>query len=141
MRSVFFIFEEKEKKTVTNLLDCLCDESFFIKNDDKQWNIISGKGALYIYIYPAEELFAEIENEDKTYFYKLNSMNHPLLNCQIDISGRFDGTIEVKNLLTQLLESVNGYAMDDYTGYFWSSEQIKNGSLVEGHPFFDYKGW
>ena len=136
MRSCFFIFEEKNINAVTVFLHSYCDESF----EEIQWNILkNGDGLFYIRIYPAEELFIYIE--DKSYFYKLSNMQYPLLYCQVDISGRHDGTPEIRRLLTQLFSKVRGYAMDDYTDYFWTHKEIYNNVLIEGHRFFDYLGW
>jgi hypothetical protein len=135
VRSCFFIFEEQNKNVIKDFLSSCCGES----HDEKQWNILkNGAGLLYISIYPAEKLFNEIENN--THFYKTGNMQPPLLCCQIDVSGRYDGTPEIIYLFTRLFDRVKGYAMDDYTDYFWSFEEIKNNVLVEGHRFFDFSG-
>jgi hypothetical protein len=140
LRSCFFVFEEQNRDIVTDLLHSYCDCDESNSHEGKHWNILkNGDGLLYISLHPAEKLFDDIE--DKAYFYKLNNMRFPLLCCQIDVSGRYDGTPEIRRLLTQLFIKVKGYAMDEYTDYFWTYNEIYSNAMIEGHRFFDYVGW
>ena len=139
MRSVFFIFEKQNEEAVIDFLDEYCDQSFYV-NQDKQWNVLKdGDGLFYIYQISPDELFAKME--DKTYFNKLDTMEKPLSVWQADISGRHNGRPEIKDLFIALLSKIHGYAVDDYTDYFWSLAEIKADEKIMNHPFFDYTGW
>lgn len=60
---------------------------------------------------------------------------------QADVSGRIAGEKEVRNLVLGLLATVPGsVADDDMTTHQWTLKEIKNGTLVEGHRFFDQEG-
>lgn len=58
-----------------------------------------------------------------------------------DISGRHPGDAEVRMFLRLLLHRFRGIAKDDFTEHGWTLDEIETGQLVEGHGFFDYKGW
>ena len=64
--------------------------------------------------------------------------NRPRWAVQIDVSGRVDGTADVRQLLELLLDS-GGVAFDDYTDHAWSLQEIMAGSTFDGLRFFDFK--
>jgi hypothetical protein len=57
------------------------------------------------------------------------------------VSGRHPGDDEVHQFVRSLLTRFRGAAQDEYTGHMWSLEEIVSGHRVEGHRFFDYRGW
>ena len=59
----------------------------------------------------------------------------------VDVSGRVDGTAELKSLLEALLEEFPGVVQDDYTEHCWTLDEISRGDSFDGHPFFDTVGW
>lgn len=137
MRSVFMLFETRHRDAVVEFLDQYCDEKFK-KRETTQWNVLkNGDGMFYIDEISMDQLLMEI-GDDSPYLYILETLQKPLCCWQIDISGRHDGTVEIKQLLHELLSQINGFAMDDFTEYFWTLEEIENGTLVEGRAFFDY---
>src|SRR5262249_25621491 len=65
----------------------------------------------------------------------------PSVTITADVSGRHPGDAEVRALLRTVLGVFDGVAQDDYTEHFWTLEEVLSGVNVEGHPFFDYRGW
>ena len=64
----------------------------------------------------------------------------PSLSIIADVSGRVDGTTEVKYFVTAALRQFNGVGEDEYSTHFWTLEEIEDNILVEGLHFFDFKG-
>jgi len=65
----------------------------------------------------------------------------PSTGVMIDISGRHPGDEEVRKTVLSLLGAFDGRASDDYTSHAWTLDEIRAGGHVQGHPFFDYRGW
>lgn len=65
----------------------------------------------------------------------------PTVSIVADVSGRHPADEQVRAFVCGLLSAFEGVAQDEYTNHCWSSEQIMTGYRVQGHPFFDYKGW
>jgi hypothetical protein len=60
----------------------------------------------------------------------------------VDVSGTVPGDREVRDLVLALLECVpEAVATDDYPAHGWRSEEIRDGTRIQGHCFFDYQGW
>ncbi|KQX65430.1 hypothetical protein ASD48_20495 [Streptomyces sp. Root1310] len=53
---------------------------------------------------------------------------------RIDIYGRIDGTAEVHQMITLLLEH-GGVATDDYTPHPWTLPEILSGTVIDGLRF------
>lgn len=139
MRSVFILIDRKDREKVIHFLNKYCNDTF-VAMDHEQWNVRKdGDAIFYIYETSAEELFSEME--EKTYFDKLDGEHKRYACWQIDISGRHDGTAEIKQLLGALFSELSGFVVDDYTDYFWTFSEIDNDTRVEGHTFFDHVGW
>ncbi|WP_435229667.1 hypothetical protein [Streptomyces sp. Tue6028] len=66
--------------------------------------------------------------------------HHLTWAVQIDISGRIDGTAEVHQMISLLLEH-GGVAMDDYTAHPWTLPEILSGAVIDGLRFFDFRGY
>ncbi|SFL78920.1 hypothetical protein SAMN05192584_12731 [Streptomyces pini] len=64
--------------------------------------------------------------------------HHPTWGVQADISGRIDGTAEVRRLAALLLER-GGVAFDDYSEHAWTLREIETEVEVEGLRFFDFR--
>jgi hypothetical protein len=60
---------------------------------------------------------------------------------QIDVSGRHEGDQEVQKCIHVLLSRFSGVVQDEFTDHFWTLQEIQSGTQIEGHLFFDYKGW
>ncbi len=137
MRSVFVYLKEPKTIEIVSLLDNICSNRngsgeawLWLKNDDL---------VLYIEFYE-ERFWAEIEPKEwKGLVKKLGS--EPELCICVNVSGRHPGKDELFNFLEQLLVKFDGVVLDDYTDYAWEINEILNGKLVKGHPFFDYVGW
>ena len=128
MRSVFLIFEESKKKKIIEFLNNYCDNS---DSSEKQWIVsVHDDACLYIYFNSCDDFMPFPKDFD-----------NKVVLLQIDISGRHDGTKKVTELIHKLFSVEPGYACDDYSEHFWTDKEIQDGILVEGHVFFDFKGW
>ena len=61
---------------------------------------------------------------------------------QADVTG----TVSAQDLVRQIWQALLGAVpdarvADDYTDHFWTLVELRSNQLVEGHPFFDTKGW
>ncbi|PJE96941.1 hypothetical protein CUT44_15415 [Streptomyces carminius] len=63
---------------------------------------------------------------------------HPTWAVQVDVSGRIDGTAEVRRLAALLLRQ-GGVAFDDYSEHAWTLREIESDALFEGLRFFDFR--
>jgi len=63
---------------------------------------------------------------------------HPTWALQLDITGRIDGTDEVRGLAALLLDH-GGVAYDDYSSHAWTLQEIEDGFVVDGLRFFDFR--
>ncbi|NEA66784.1 hypothetical protein [Streptomyces sp. SID12488] len=64
--------------------------------------------------------------------------HHPGWAVQIDISGRIDGTTEIRQLVALLIEH-GGVALDDYSTHPWTLQEIESGTVIGGLRFFDFR--
>jgi hypothetical protein len=64
----------------------------------------------------------------------------PLTTVVADVSGKADGTTEVKALFGELLRRFDGLASDNYSRHYWRIHEIGNNVLVDGLTFFDFMG-
>ncbi|TMR89256.1 hypothetical protein [Nonomuraea basaltis] len=82
-------------------------------------------------------LFSDWDPDDVTVLEA--ALGHrPTWAVQIDISGRIDGTAEVHQLVTLLLQQ-GGAAVDDYSAHPWTLQEIKSGTVIDGLRFFDFR--
>ncbi len=99
----------------------------------------------------AEHLYAEIDDEATGCLFRdwepddvdlLESAlgYHPTWAVQVDISGRIDGTAEVRQLAALMLGH-GGVAFDDYSEHPWSLVEIEAGTAVDGLGFFDFRAY
>ncbi|MGC4805436.1 hypothetical protein [Micromonospora sp. DT233] len=59
---------------------------------------------------------------------------------RVDVSGRVDGTAEVRRLTLALLAQ-GGIAMDDYSDHPWTAAEIADDVAVDGLRFFDFRAY
>lgn len=64
----------------------------------------------------------------------------PTWAVRADVSGRIDGTAEVRHLATLLLRQ-GGVAFDDYSEHAWTLGEIESGTAIEGLRFFDFRAY
>jgi hypothetical protein len=64
--------------------------------------------------------------------------HHPTWAVEVEISGRIDGTAEVRQLVALLLGR-GGVATDDYSAHPWTLQEIESGAVAGGLRFFDYR--
>jgi hypothetical protein len=57
-----------------------------------------------------------------------------------DVSGRIDGTEEVRQLAALLLQH-GGVAVDDYSAHAWTLAEIESDAEFDGLRFFDFLGY
>ncbi|MFG2573267.1 hypothetical protein [Streptomyces sp. NPDC048481] len=57
--------------------------------------------------------------------------HHPTWAVQLDISGRIDGTAEVRHLAALLLRQ-GGVPFDDCSQHAWTLQEIESGTPFEG---------
>ncbi|HZS07197.1 MAG TPA: hypothetical protein VFD58_20340 [Blastocatellia bacterium] len=95
---------------------------------------------LYIRIYEDQEF--ETDHDPEELERLLESLGgKPDVSIIADVSGRHGGDQEVKSFVNSMLSSFKGVARDEYTYHSWTLEEINSGTLIQGHPFFDYRGW
>ncbi|WP_327748518.1 hypothetical protein [Streptomyces europaeiscabiei] len=127
MRSVF-VFPAGERDETVALLDgCL-------PRQGDQW---CPDGNLYIEIDDEQtgHLFSDWEPEHVA-IVEAAVGYHPAWAVSIDISGRIDGTAEVRQVVALLLRR-GGAAVDDYSAHAWMLQEIESGAVVDGLRFFD----
>jgi len=141
MRSISLLFESSLINNLSEFFDEYCD-SYAGTFPVRQWIVAKDNDpCLYIDNIPVEEndmAFFDEDSEGVPLPY--SQMKSPII-WSVDISGRHEGTEEVMELATALLSKFPMYLMDDYTMHCWTYEEIINNVKIEGHKFFDYKGW
>ncbi|MFD9258899.1 hypothetical protein [Streptomyces sp. NPDC059538] len=130
MRTVF-IFPGGEMAATTATLDRLFDGQTGYWTDSK----------LYINLENERDgqLFADWEPDDVR---RLEAAlgSRPSWALQVDISGRIDGTAEIRNLASCLLQE-GGVAVDDYSDHCWTLHEIESALQVDGLGFFDFRAY
>jgi len=63
---------------------------------------------------------------------------HPTWALQVIVSGRIDGTDEIRAFAAQLLKN-GGVAVDDYSDHCWTLEEIESDLKIDGLSFFDFR--
>lgn len=62
------------------------------------------------------------------------------LSVIANISGRHDGTAQVRRFVQVLLAQLPGVATDEFTDHLWSRAEIEQNAQFDGLAFFDYLG-
>ncbi len=65
----------------------------------------------------------------------------PDVSVVADVSGRVPGHTEVRAFAECLLTRFRGVVDDEFARHGWTLAEIRAGTTVEGHHFFDYEGW
>src|SRR4051812_22037225 len=95
-------------------------------------------------------LYVGLDSEDDGFLYadwEPEAVDHltavighrPAWAVVINVSGRVDGTEQLRRLVLSLLD-VGGVAMDDYSDHAWTANDIRSGARYEGLSFFDFRG-
>ncbi|GAA1829425.1 hypothetical protein GCM10009682_55430 [Luedemannella flava] len=129
MRSVF-VFPTGERADTIALLDrhllrqpgrWLLADRLYIEIDDEQTGY----------------LFADLDRNDMALLEA--ALGHrPTWAVVVDISGRIDGTAEVRWLVALLLAR-GGVVLDDYSAHPWTPREIESGAVIDGLRFFDFR--
>ncbi|MGC5021317.1 hypothetical protein [Micromonospora sp. DT47] len=128
MRGVF-VFPSIEQAAVVALLDHLS------LGQRHPWLV---DGCLYVELTTEDDcLYRDWEPEAVRGLSRACGQR-PSWAFQIDVSGRVDGTAEVRRLTLTLLAQ-GGIAMDDYSDHPWTAEEIANDVAVDGLCFFDFR--
>jgi hypothetical protein len=64
---------------------------------------------------------------------------HPTWALQVIVSGRIDGTDEIRAFAARVLGN-GGVAVDDYSDHCWTLQEIESDLKVDGLGFFDFRG-
>jgi hypothetical protein len=93
-------------------------------------------------------LYAWLESEDGNLYqdwerdaveYLTATIGHrPSWAVEIEVSGRADGTEELRRLVLMLLDA-GGVAMDDYSDHTWTASDIQSDARYDGLSFFDFR--
>lgn len=134
MRSVFVHLRETTEKRVAAFL-----QRTYPFQQGPPW-ICDIRGDACLYIDFCSDVRKEFEPEDwRGLLAALGG--EPQISIVADISGRHPGDEQVHAFVLTLLAQFKGIAQDDYTRHCWTTEDIRSGRKVEGHSFFDYRGW
>jgi hypothetical protein len=126
MRSVFAI-PRRGLSDVTASLDALSPDQ------RDPWLVDE---VLYITIVTVEDEFWESDGFEGMH----NASAHqPGWIVMVDVSGRADGTVEVRRLLRTLLDQ-GGAAFDDHSDHPWTLAEIESDARFDGLTFFDFRG-
>lgn len=133
MRSVVVFLRDTTESAVTAYLDATYPEQ------REPWVVfVKGNACLYINLYRDRPLDHEPE-EWADIVQRFGG--EPAIGVLADVSGRHPGDEQVAAFVAGLLSRFSGAAMDEYTEHLWSLDELRGGHRVQGHPFFDYKGW
>lgn len=140
MRSVFAFLRDVTEGQVAEELERLYpwpDRPVGRKKDS--WGLLDEEQC-YLWIYFADNFDREFDPEEWAQLvHQLGA--EPTVVVMADVTSLHPGHRQVLAFLTSLLQAFTGVAMDDYTLHLWSLEELQSGHYVEGHPFFDSRGW
>ncbi|MFD3687183.1 hypothetical protein ACFWTE_20490 [Nocardiopsis sp. NPDC058631] len=129
MRTVF-VFPASDRVATVAALDR------HLSRHGDAWSL---DGALYVDVDDERTglLFSDWDPDDVAVL-ETDLGHRPEWAVQADISGRVDGTAEIRRLVELLLEH-GGRAVDDYSAHPWTLEEIESGAVVGGLRFFDFR--
>lgn len=128
MRTVF-VFPAQTLAVTTELL------SQMMPGEDRYWT----DGNLFVDLDDEQNgnLFTDWEPDDVRLVDTALGY-HPTWALQVNISGRIDGTSEIRAFAAQVLNH-GGIAVDDYTTHCWTLQEIESNLTVDGLAFFDFR--
>jgi hypothetical protein len=136
MRSVVIYLRNTTAQEVVRLLDRICPAQ---KGPPWIWER-DGDPCLYVQCTSGGAYDFSFEREiQESVVAALGGPPHA--SVLADVAGRHPGDAEVRALLSALLGTFHGVAQDEYTSHSWTLEQVLSGAKVEGHGFFDHRGW
>jgi hypothetical protein len=135
MRSVCFHLVDVTRKQVAGFLSTIADS-----NGIDEWCLPRGSESPTLFLDFYDELESQADPKELAVL-KATFGRMPDVVVMVTISPRIAGDAEVASLANVLLQTFRGTVWDDYTTHCWTLDQIKSGTKVFGHPFFDYAGW
>lgn len=135
MRSVFFHLTNTSREEFTEWFRSIAGSE-----NPGHWCFPLPPESPVLWIYFAGDLLLECEPEEIAPLVAILG-GLPSLIVMVDVSSRVPGTVEVQTIAGHILRKYQGVAWDDHTTHCWTLNEILNGFLVEGHPFFDCEGW
>ena len=129
MRSVY-VFARVTSEELGSYLDSLVPR----RGAAEQW-LYPDPDKKILYIQITDDLYDELEPE--TLEEVLAHFGGERVTClSIDVSGRYPGEEEVKEIVSMLLRRFEGIAMDDWSEHLWTLEEIVSGRRWNGQRFF-----
>ncbi|MCE7005619.1 hypothetical protein LWC34_22725 [Kibdelosporangium philippinense] len=122
------VFPIRDRADVEAMLDAISP------GQNEPWLV---DGNLYVYITAPGDEYWELD-EIVTVIDAVGEW--PDWAVGIDVSGRIDGTEEVRRLVLALLDR-GGVGFDDFSEHAWTAAEIESGARFEGLSFFDFRGY
>jgi hypothetical protein len=134
MDSVVVHLRDATEKQVTDFLGCA-----YPFQQGPPWIFEqSGDACLYINVYSE----ARQEYEPQVWAGVVAALGaEPTVSVIADVSGRHKGEGQERVFVRTMLSQFRGVALDEYTDYCWTLEDIISGKRIKGHSFFDAPGW
>lgn len=134
MRSVFALLKSATNAEVTAFLQ----RTYSFQMGPPWINAVQGDPCLYINFVQYKHVVSEPDEQTEI----IRQLGHePSVVIMADVSGRHPGDEQVSRFVTAILTQFPGVAQDEYTPHCWTLDEVLQGDLVDGHPFFDYRGW
>jgi len=134
MRSVIFHLVGVTRQMVA---ECLAEIS--TPNGPAGWRMPRGAATSDLYIDFYDNLLEEVEPGELDQL-RASLGRLPDVSVAVHVSGRVSGDAEVRELAAYVLGKFSGVVQDEYTLHCWTLAEIQSDAVVEGHPFFDYRG-
>lgn len=130
---IIYLWDTNEEKVASFLQD-----AYPFQKGPPWIDELDGDACLYINFY--HDLHMEHDSNEIAEIRSLFG-SEPSVIVIADISGRHLGQQRERNFVRSLMTRFKAMAQDDFTSHLWTLEEINSQYLVQGHTFFDYKGW
>ncbi|MEV7550926.1 hypothetical protein AB0N89_15000 [Amycolatopsis sp. NPDC089917] len=129
MRSVF-VFPRLDQAGIVAALDALSP------SQNEPWLV---EDVLYCWLKSEDDhLYQGWEQEADEHL--IPAIGHrPDWAIEIEVSGRVEGTGQLRRLVLTLLEH-GGVVTDDFSDHAWTASEIRSHARYEGLTFFDFRG-
>lgn len=130
MRTVF-VFPPDTLAVTTALLDAA------MPGRDGSWH----DGKLHVELDSEDQEFGLFSDWEPEEVRRVEAAlgHHPTWALAVNVSGRVDGTEEIRAFAARFLET-GGVAVDDYSDHCWTLREIESGLKIDGLGFFDFQG-
>ncbi|OOC02148.1 hypothetical protein [Amycolatopsis azurea] len=129
MRSVF-VYPHLDQVGTVAVLDALSP------GQNAPWLV---EGVLYCWLESEDEYLYQGWEPDGVEHLTVTIGHRPDWAIEIEVSGRVDGTEQLRRLVLTLLEH-GGVVTDDYSDHAWTAGEIRSHARHEGLTFFDFRG-